>query len=92
MFVTAVIRNLEGERDYGEHTLATPTLQRLHVLCGRVNIVLARVKVQGAKSMFLKEKQTSCLYIHQKHSFAQPEKYRLCISLFCEDQDRIPYK
>ena len=39
MFVIAASRILEGERDSGEQTLATPTLQRSHVLRGVVIIV-----------------------------------------------------
>ena len=31
---------LEGERDYGEQALATPTLQRSHVLRGVVHMLL----------------------------------------------------
>ena len=45
VFVIATSRILEGERDYGEETLATPTLQRLHVLRGVVNMVVVSVKV-----------------------------------------------
>ena len=32
VLVVAVSTILEGERDYGEQALATPTLQRSHVL------------------------------------------------------------
>ena len=53
VFVIAAGRIPQGERDYSEHTLATPTLQRSHCLRGVVNMVLVRVKVDGAKSMFL---------------------------------------
>ena len=54
VFVVAASTILEGERDYGEQTLATPTLQRSHVLRGVVHMVLVKVKVQGVKSMFFK--------------------------------------
>ena len=91
MFVVAVSAILEGERGYHEQTLATPILQTLHVLRGVVNMFLVNVKVQGVTS-FLNERQTSGLYMHQKLIRAQPNKLRFCISLFCEVQDRIPYK
>ena len=54
---------LEGERDYGEQTLATPTLQRLHFLRGVANMILVSVKVQGVKSTFCWLK-TQQLFIH----------------------------
>ena len=71
MFVLTVSRILEGKRGYGEQTLATPTLQRLHFLRGVLISVLVRVKVQGAKSMVFSEKQKSGLCIHQNHNCAQ---------------------
>ena len=40
VFVASTGAILEGERDYSEQTLATPTLQRMHVLRGDVNMVL----------------------------------------------------
>ena len=55
LFVIAASRILEGTRVYGEQALATPTLQRLHVLRGVVNMVVVSVtcKVQGAKNTFV---------------------------------------
>ena len=53
VFVTAVGAILEGERDYSEQILATPTLQRSHVLGGVVNIVLVSLKVRGVESRFV---------------------------------------
>ena len=63
VFVLAVSTILEGERDYGEQTLATLTLQRSRVLRGVVNVVLVRVKVQGVKSELCCERQKRVLYI-----------------------------
>ena len=57
---------LEGERDYSEQTLATPTLQRSHFLRGVVHMFLVRVKVKGVNSLCLSINQNSCLYVHQK--------------------------
>ena len=53
VFVVVVITTLEGERDYGEQTLATPTFQRSHVFRGVVNMVFVNVKMQCVKSVFL---------------------------------------
>ena len=52
VFVVAASAILEGERDYSEQTLATPTLQRSHVLRGVVDMCLVSVKEQGAKRSF----------------------------------------
>ena len=54
VFIVAARRILDGERDYGEQTLATPTLRRLHFLRGVVHICLVSVKVHGVKSRFLR--------------------------------------
>ena len=89
VFVVAVSRIFEGEQDYGEHTSATPTLQRSYFLRGVVNMVAVSVKVRGEKSMCFCESLKSCLCIHQKLICAPPKKCRFCISLFCEDQDHI---
>ena len=70
--VVAEIAILEGERDYSEQALTTPTLQRSHFLRGVVNTVLVSVKVQGVRSMFLNKSQKICLYVHQKPICAQP--------------------
>ena len=56
-FVVAAGAILEGERDYSEHTLATPTLERMHVLRGVVNLCLVCVKVQIAKVFFVKSRK-----------------------------------
>ena len=85
VFVIAVSTVLEGERDYGKQTLATPILQILHVLRGVVNMVLVIVNVQGVKSMSCSERQTSGLYMHQKHICAQQK-------MLCEGQDSIAEK
>ena len=45
VFVKTVSTSLEGERDYGEQTLATPKRQRSHVLRGVVHMVLVKVEV-----------------------------------------------
>ena len=71
VFVAAVSRILKGERDYGEPTLATPTLQISHIVRGVVNMLLVRVEVQCANDMSLSEIWKSCLCIHQKHICAQ---------------------
>ena len=52
VFVVAASALREGERDYSEQTLATPTLQISHFLRGVVNLVLVRVKVQGVNICF----------------------------------------
>ena len=57
VFVIAVGRILEGERDYREQTVATLTFQRLHVLRGVVIMVLVSVKLQVVESMVFSEKQ-----------------------------------
>ena len=90
VFIVAARSILEAERFYGEQTLASPTLQRSHLFCGVVFMLFVRVKVQGVKSKFLNEKQTSSLYMDQKQNCAQPKQLRLCIWLCCENQDRIP--
>ena len=66
MCIAAASRILEGERYYGEQTLATRTLQRLQFLRGVVNMVIVCVKVQGAKSNCFSEILNSCLWIRQK--------------------------
>ena len=92
MFVKAVSTIREGERDYGEQTLATPTLQRSHVLRGVVHMFLVQVKVQCVKSMILSINQTSCLHDHQKHICAHQGHHIFVITFFGRDQDRISQK
>ena len=92
VFVVAVSAILEGERDYSEQPLATPTLSRSHFLRGVVNMVLVSVKVQGVKDKCFSARQKSGLYMHQKPIRAQPKKLIVCISLFCAGHDRIPEK
>ena len=58
MFIIAARWILEGERDYGDQTLATPTLQRVHVFRGVVYVVLVSVKLQWVKSEFLVKSRT----------------------------------
>ena len=53
MFVIVVIQNLEGERDYGQQTLATCAFLRSQFCHGVVHMVLVRVKVPGVKRRFL---------------------------------------
>ena len=53
VFVGGASAILEEERDYSEQTLATPTLQRTHVLRGVVNLVLVWVNVQCVKVRLL---------------------------------------
>ena len=72
--VCVVVTNkIEGERDYGEQALATPTLQRSHCLRGVVNMVLVCVKVQAAKRVFsMKDrtvvyKFTRTLFVHNQN-------------------------
>ena len=67
-------KSLEGERDYGEQALTTPTFQRSHFRCGVVRMVLVSVKVQGAKRMCFSERQKSCLHDRQKPICTQPTK------------------
>ena len=55
VFVVGASAILEGERDYSEQTLATPTLQRMQFLCGVANMILVSVKVQCVKVKFLVE-------------------------------------
>ena len=52
VFVICASEILEGERDYNEQTLATPTFQRMHFLRGVVNMVLVIVKVQCVEIRF----------------------------------------
>ena len=82
VFVAAVSRILEGERDYGDQTLATPTLQRSHILRGVVNMVLVTVKVQGTKRICFSERMKSCLCIHREPMCAQPKNIIFSISFF----------
>ena len=82
MFVVVVIKHLEGERDYGKQTLATPTHQRSHFLRGVVQMVLVSFKVQGVKSQFLSISQKRSLYDLRKHICARQEHLTSCISLF----------
>ena len=49
VFVAFVIKSLEGERVYGQQTLATCTFLRSHIRRGIVNMFLVIVKVQGVK-------------------------------------------
>ena len=70
MFIVAARRFLEGERDYGEQALATPTLQRLHVLRGVVHLVLVVVQVQGVKRMFFFVKIRQAVYTITKSIIA----------------------
>ena len=53
VFVVGASSILEGERDYSEQTLATPTLQRMYFLRGVVNMILVRVEVQGMEVRLL---------------------------------------
>ena len=68
MFIIAARWILEGERDYGDQTLATPTLQRAHVFRGVVHVVLVSVKVQCVKSEF-------CLWQAEKSFIPSPEPH-----------------
>ena len=89
MVVAAAVTILEGERDYDEQTLATPTLQRSNVHRGVVHPALVNVKGQGVDCILLNMNQTSCLYVHQKHVRAHQENHGFGISLFGNVQDRI---
>ena len=92
VFVEAVGTIREGERDYGEQTLATPTLQRSHFLRGVVHMVLVKAIVQGVKSKLFSINVKSCSYVHQNHICAHQENHIFCISLFGKGQDRIYQK
>ena len=90
VFAVVVDKTLEGERDYDEHTLATPTFQRSHFRIGVVNMGLLSVKVQGAKSMLFIGRQNMCLYAPQKHNCAQQ---KTTVSVFhCLVMARIAFK
>ena len=53
VFVVGASAIPEGEQDYSEQTLATPTRQRMHFLRGVINMVLVGVNVQCVKVRFL---------------------------------------
>ena len=89
VFVIAVSKIIEGERGYGQQTLATFTFLRSHFRRGVVNMALMNVKVQGVKSMLFSENTKSCLYVCQKYICAQQTNPRFCISLFGESKDRM---
>ena len=75
VFVVAVIRILEGERDCGQQALVTPTFQRSHFVPRSRTYVSCPVRVQCVKSMFLLcEKQKSGFYMHHKPICAQRKK------------------
>ena len=91
VFVAVVIKNLEGERDYGQQTLATWTFQRSHFRRGVVHWVLVFVKVQGVNNCVCRSVKR-CLYFCQKHTCAHQINHICCISLFGDGQDCIYQK
>ena len=80
VFVVAASAILEGERDYSEQTLATPTLQRMRFLHRVVNMLLASVKVQCVKVRFL-VKSNTVVYTITRITFAHNSKTK-CL-YFC---------
>ena len=62
-FLIVVIKNLEGERDYGQQTLATRTFLRSQLRRGVVNMVVVNAKVQVVKRMCLSKSLKSCVYV-----------------------------
>ena len=90
VFLVSARTILEGERDYGEQALATPTLQRLYVLHGVVNVALVRVKVQCEKSKSLLWKsETSFIHSPEAHLRTTDKTHMLYFIVLC-GQDRIP--
>ena len=59
--------NLEGERDYGQQTLATCTFLSSQFRRGVVHMVLVRVKVQGVKSMCFQQKSEKLFMWLREH-------------------------
>ena len=67
VFVIGASAILEGERDYSEQTLATPTLQRSHFLRGVVNMVLIIVKMQCVNVRFVVKSRNVVYTITRAH-------------------------
>ena len=67
VFVLAVGRILEGERDCGEQALSTPTLQRSHILRGVVNVFFVCVKAQGVKVVSLRKIEQLLIRARETH-------------------------
>ena len=73
MLIIAARWILEGEQDYDDQTLATPTLQRVHVYRRVVYVVLVTVKLQWVKSQFLM-KGRQVVYPITRIAFAHTRK------------------
>ena len=93
VFVVAVSIIFEGERYYGEQTLATPTLQRLRFVHGLVNVVLVCVQVQGAKRTFcFPAKDRQVVNTFTRNILTHTNKHRILYFIVLDGQDRIPQK
>ena len=90
VFVVAVNAILEEERDNGEQTLSTPTLQRSHFLRGVVNVFFVCVKAQGVKVVSLRKIEQ--LLIRAQDTYLRTTHKHNSDSVFhsvCAGQDRI---
>ena len=81
---------LEGERNFSEQTLSTPTLQRSHFLRGVVNVFFVCVKAQGVKVVSLRKIEQ--LLIRAQETYLRTTHKHNSDSVFhsvCAGQDRI---
>ena len=90
MLVVVVIKHLEGERDYGQQTLATCTFVRSHFRRRVVHMALVYVNVEVVKrSFFCCKRQTRGLYVRDNRICAHQINHCFCILLLGDGQDRI---
>ena len=89
VFVLVVIKQLEGERDYGQQTVATFTFVRLHFCRGVVHMAVVRVKVQGVKRMCFINDRT-IVYTCTRSIFAQTKKVSYSL-FYCVVKARIVF-
>ena len=70
VFVGVVIKNLEGERNYGQEALATCTFLRSHFCRAVAYCCLVGVNEQGVKSMVVLQKAETVIRTYTRGRFA----------------------
>ena len=89
VYIVAARRILEGEQDYGDQTLATPTLPRLYFLRGLVHPVLVSVKVQCEKSECIVQRR-KVVYTKPRSTLAHNKQHSDYV-LHCFARARIAF-
>ena len=90
VFVIGARAIFEGQRDYSEQTLATPTLQRMHFLRGVVNMVLVHIKVQCVKVRFFMKSRKD-VYTITRITFAHNNQHSYSV-LHCFVRAMIAFR